>query len=41
MLRLDGLMGKEGKGSYGWLRGEVVLTLNPILLPPVQERHAE
>ena len=23
MLWLDGLMGKEGKGSYEWLQGEV------------------
>ena len=24
MLRSDGLMGKGGKGDYGWLQGEVV-----------------
>ena len=37
MLRSDGLMGKEGKGDYGWLQG-VVITMNPILMPPVQEQ---
>ena len=24
MLHLDGLMGKEGKGGYGWLQGEEI-----------------
>ena len=25
MLQLDGLMGKEGKGGYGWLQGEEII----------------
>ena len=36
MLRLDGLMGKEEKGGYGWLQ-RAELRMNPILLPPVLE----
>ena len=34
MLWLDGLLGKEGKGSYGWLL-RVVVKMNPVLMPPV------
>ena len=35
MLRLDGLMGKEGKVAMGGYK--VKRLLNPVLLPPVLE----